>query len=79
MPDSGKIAQVTPILKGDGGDESDFDNYRGISILPIISKCIEHCVHLQTNDYFESNNLLSDNQFGFRKKLFNNFLGPRHV
>ena len=43
MPDSAKIAQVTPISKGDGEDKCDFDNYRGISILPIISKCIEHC------------------------------------
>ena len=74
MPDTGKIAQVTPLLKGDGGDQCDFDNYRGISILPIISKCIEHCVHIQTNDYFESNNLLSDNQFGFRKNYSTTFL-----
>ena len=74
MPDTGKIAQVIPILKGDGGDQCDFDNYRGISILPIISKCIEHCVHLQTNGYFESNNLLSDIQFGFRKNYSTTFL-----
>ena len=55
MPDAAKIAQVTPILKGDGGDQFDFDNYRGISILTLISKCIEHCVNLQTPEYFQSN------------------------
>ena len=52
MPDIGTIAQVTPLLKGDGGDQCDFDKYRSISILPFISKCIEHYVHIQTNDYF---------------------------
>ena len=37
-----KIASVTPIHKGD--DPNDPNNYRPISILPIVSKCIEHCV-----------------------------------
>ena len=74
MPDSGKIAQATPILKGGDLDPSEFDNYRGISILTIISKCIEFCVNLQTTEYFESNNLLCDNQFGFRKNYSTTFL-----
>ena len=72
MPDFGKIAQVTPIFKEE--DPSDYDNYRPISILPIISKCIEDNVNLQTTDYFESNNLLSENQFGFRKNHSTTFL-----
>ena len=50
MPDVGKIAEVTPILKGDSGDQCDFDIFRPISILPIISKISGHCVNLQTND-----------------------------
>ena len=61
-------------MKGNGGKQCDFDDFRLISILTIISKCIEHCVNLQTNDYFESNNLLSDNQFGFRKNYSTTFL-----
>ena len=74
MPDSGKIAQATPILKGGDLDPIDFDNYRGISILPIISKCIEYCVNIQTTEYFDINNLLSDSQFGFRKHYSTTFL-----
>ena len=72
MPDFGKIAQVTPIFKEE--NPGDYDNYRPTSILPIISKCIEDSVNLQTTDYFEKNNLLSDNQFGFRKNHSTTFL-----
>ena len=35
---------------------------------------IVDCVYLQTNDYFETNNLLSDNQYGFRKNYSTTFL-----
>ena len=62
MPDGGNIAKATPILKGGDLETSEFDNYRGISILMVISKCIEFCVNLQTTEYFESNSLLCDNQ-----------------
>ena len=47
MPKLGKYADITPIFKGgDPVDLKEFDNYRPISILPILSKCIEHCVSL---------------------------------
>ena len=41
--------------------------YRPISILPLISKCIENSVNEQLTDFFESNKLLSIHQYGFRK------------
>ena len=72
MPDIFKVANVTPIHKGD--DPSDANNYRPISILPIVSKCIEHCVNEQLTNYFESNNILTDNQFGFRKNHSTTYL-----
>lgn len=59
-----KKAKVTPIFKA--GDASDPDNYRPISVLPILSKILEKTVHSQLIEYFESENLLSDFQFGFR-------------
>ena len=64
VPDIFKIANVTPIHKGD--DRNDPNNYRPISILPIVSKCIEHCVSKQVTDYFENNHLLTNKQYGFR-------------
>ena len=36
-------------------------------MLPAISKIIEKYVHLQLIDHVEKNNLLSQNQFSFRK------------
>ena len=72
FPDSCKLAVVTPIFKG--GDCSDPNDYRPISILPIISKCIEFCVNGQLTDYFEENKILTNHQFGFRKNHSTTYL-----
>lgn len=72
VPSFCKYAQVTPIWKG--GDSSDFDNYRPISILPIIGKCIEYFVSVQLTEYMENNNLFTDQQYGFRKNNSTTFL-----
>ena len=66
MPTLCKKAQVTPIYKGEG-DKLDPGNYRPISILPLLGKCIEYFVNLQLTEYINKNNILSDRQFGFRK------------
>ena len=62
-----KSARIIPLFKS--GDKSNVQNYRGISILPIFSKIIEKVVHYQVYGYMQGNNLLTNNQFGFRKKL----------
>ena len=72
FPDSCKLATVTPIFKG--GDPNDPNDYRPISILPIISKCIESSVNEQLSEYFESNNLLTSHQYGFRKNHSSTYL-----
>ena len=59
-----KIARVKPILKK--GDQSNFSNYRPISLLPSISKSFEQVMAAQLIDYFTSNNLFCIQQFGFR-------------
>ncbi|XP_057299458.1 uncharacterized protein LOC130630077 [Hydractinia symbiolongicarpus] len=66
IPSDWKIAKVTPLFKG--GNSSEETNYRPISVLPIVSKILERAVHHQLIDYLESNNLLSRNQFGYRRK-----------
>lgn len=65
FPDDLKIAKVLPIYKKD--DETLFDNYRPISILPAISKLFERVVYNQLYDYFIQNKLLYYSQHGFRK------------
>jgi len=64
FPASMKVAKVTPLFKKN--DESIFDNYRPISILPSISKIFERLMHDQINEHFTNNNLFYNSQYGFR-------------
>ena len=57
FPTSEKCAKITPVYKS--GERSKMDNYRPISVLPVLSK--------QIYEYLETNKLLSPNQFGFRR------------
>ena len=66
FPAAEKCTKITPAHKS--GDKAQMDNYRPISVLPAISKIFERIVHNQLYTYLENNNLLSDSQFGFRRK-----------
>ena len=43
------------------------DNYRPISLLPVLSKVFERAAFNQLYDYMQINKLLYANQYGFRK------------
>ena len=64
FPDEWKIAKVTPIFKK--GSKSDLNNYRPISVLPIVSKLFEKIIYQQLYDYLDKNEFLNIYQFGFR-------------
>ena len=64
FPEKLKIAKVIPIYKKD--DNKLFNNYRPISLLPVISKIVEKCMYKQLYHYFQQNNMFSANQYGFR-------------
>ncbi|XP_057305630.1 uncharacterized protein LOC130646135 [Hydractinia symbiolongicarpus] len=66
VPTEWKHPTVTPIHKS--GPSTKVDNYRPISILPIASRILERAVHTQLMKYLEKNNLLSEQQFGYRRK-----------
>jgi hypothetical protein len=66
IPDSWKIAIVTPLYKNKG-DLSDSNNYRGISVLPPITKIFEKIISRQITSYFERNEFFINTQHGFRK------------
>ena len=66
MPALCKKALITPVYKNEG-DRLDPGNYRPISILPLLGKCIEYFVNLNLIEYINNNNILNDRQFGFRK------------
>lgn len=65
FPTSCKIAKVRPIFKK--GDSQDKNNYRPISLLPAVSKLIERSVCEQLVEYLESEEILTNKQYGFRK------------
>ena len=64
--DALKVAKVKPLFKK--GDNCCLNNYRPISLLPPISKIFERFMYTQLYSYFNVNNLLSDQQYGFRSQ-----------
>lgn len=64
-----KHVKVVPIHKS---GQKTYNSYRPISIVPVISKIFEKLMFSQINEYFETNHLFSDRQFGFRQNLNTN-------
>ena len=65
IPTEWKTAIVTPLHKNKG-TTNDVNNYRGISVLPPLSKVFEKILAIRIKKYFESCNLLFAGQHGFR-------------
>ena len=66
VPDDLKIAKIIPVYKSD--DKKIVSNYRPISVLPAFSKILEKLVYNRLLDFINQHNLLSKDQYGFRKK-----------
>ena len=64
-PDKLKIVKVIPIHKG--GCTQDFNYFCPISLLSIFDKIIEKILHLKLYEFSESNNILFEQKYGFRK------------
>ena len=64
VPTAWKISNITPIHKS--GDKFTASNYRPISLLSLVSKILERIIHNRINSYLSTNNILSNQQFGFR-------------
>jgi len=65
FPNNLKQAKVVPVFKK--GDINNPSDYRPIAILPILSKIIEKVISKQMISFLNNNNILSNQQFGFRK------------
>lgn len=65
FPMTWKVAAVTPIHKG--GPRNDPSNYRPISLLGNISKLLERIINKRLMHFLETNHLINDRQFGFRR------------
>jgi hypothetical protein len=66
VPNEMKIARFIPLFKS--SDRTLFTNYRPISILPSFSKFLERVIYNRMLNYLNKNSILSENQYGFRKK-----------
>ena len=64
IPVEWKRARISPVYKG--GNKMQINNYRPISVLPVLSKVLERIVHAQLSYHLETNNLLPPQQSGFR-------------
>ena len=68
FPSDCKIAKLKPLYKK--GSKTNPENFRPISLLPLISKVIERIVYDQVDNFLLQNNILYNYQSGFRKKTF---------
>ncbi|MCG8113419.1 MAG: reverse transcriptase domain-containing protein [Candidatus Thiodiazotropha taylori] len=64
FPDRWKDAKVSPLHKN--GPCDDVNNYRPISVLPVLSKILEKHVHLSLMSYLNEHDFLHPTQSGFR-------------
>lgn len=64
FPEKFKTARVIPIFKK--GNVEDVKCYRPVSLLPVFSKILEKVVFNQFSNYLETNELLDNQQHGFR-------------
>ncbi len=65
VPDEWKISRITGIPKCNTPKHP--TDTRPISIQPVLLKLLDKCILSQISEYFNTNNFITDKQFGFRK------------
>ena len=65
--DGVKQSVIDPLLKKSGLDFENMKNYRPVNNLVFFSKLIERVVLKRLNHHMETNKLLNDKQFGYKK------------
>lgn len=66
-PSQWKTARAIPVHKT-GKDPNDKKSYRPISLLTIFAKLIDKIINAKLTQHNEDNNIIPDNQFGFRRR-----------
>jgi hypothetical protein len=67
FPSAWKIGKIVPIAKP-GKDSSSPANFRPITLLPIVGKILEKTILSRFLEFVEDNQILRDQQFGFRAR-----------
>ena len=65
FPSDLKMARVNPLFKA--GDSMKVNNYRPVSILPVLSKVLERLMYKGLINFLNKHKILYEYQFGFRK------------
>ena len=65
FPADWKQANVTPVFEN--GNAKEVENYRPISLLSIVSKCMERCIYKYVHNYLLQNGGITPNQSGFTR------------
>ena len=65
FPNDWSISIIIPIPKK--GDKNIPDNYRGISLQPVISKIYTTILNKRLSDWSNENNIIGEEQAGYRK------------
>jgi hypothetical protein len=65
VPNQFGVGIVIPLVKDKRGDICNSDNYRGITVSPVLTKIFELCLLHKFERFFYTNDL----QFGFKKKI----------
>ena len=66
IPEDWNLVQISSIYKS--GDPCNPTNYRGLSVTSCMGKLFNGLLQCRLNSYLETKSLLSNYQFGFRKK-----------
>ena len=66
IPDDWREASIVPVFKK--GERQLASNYRPVSLTSVSCKLLEHIVHSQIMDHYDSRHLLADQQHGFRSR-----------
>ena len=65
VPSLYKVSHISPLFKN--GDPSLARNYRPVSLLPVVSRILEHFVKTQLTKFLHDHSLLPPSQFAYRK------------
>ena len=65
FPNHFKLGKISAVHKK--GSRLDINNYRPVTVLPVLSKIIEKIMFTRLNNFLNEKNLISCKQFGFRK------------